>query len=745
MAAVSKLAHRFKLARDYPTALDLEAKLDPRTTATPALQLLARELDRTYRTPDARLIISIPPQEGKTQLARASVVRHLATHPHTRVVYGSYGTSLARKHGRWVRDNITANPWLGIQPAYGNQAVDDWRLEGHDGGVLSVGAGAGLTGNPADLVIIDDPVKDREEADSETYQERTWSWWTDTVSTRLAPGASVVVIMCMTGDTPVLMGDGTERPLRDIRPGDVVATYDNGLLATSTVRNWANQGPDKVFRVRMKSGRTVRANARHPFLTIDANGHETWLRTDRLRPGQSILRATGASGAESNAPRTGAASQSSARGSAVRTTTSLGGLPAIGRLRSMLHRAAVRVSSIATASPMRKSTSSSVNSTGRAQSAVTPRPMTTRGHTGAASSALTTITSPARSEGYSATTATSQSATGNHPTSYALPLTTWNVRPDEIVSIEPCGTEEVFDLQIARTENFIANGLVSHNTRWHEKDLAGRLLAAEDGHLWRVINIPAIAENDDPLGRQPGEPLQSARGHRDWAAIKRRVGSRGWNALYQGRPAPAEGGMVKRDWWQQYTHPLWIELDNGQRRTLGMDQVLISADLTFKGEANSDYVVLQVWGRRGADAFLLDQVRGRWDFPETVRRFEALCAKWPDAGLKLIEDKANGPAVIATLRHKIPGIIGEITQGSKEARVAAVSPLIEAHNVHLPAPALAPWADDFVEEWAGFPNATNDDQVDAGSQALNRLLLQPLLAGDDSVHELADDDLIINY
>ena len=75
MAAVSKLAHRFKLARDYPTALDLEAKLDPRTTETPALQLLARELDRTYRTPDARLIVSIPPQEGKTQLARASVVR----------------------------------------------------------------------------------------------------------------------------------------------------------------------------------------------------------------------------------------------------------------------------------------------------------------------------------------------------------------------------------------------------------------------------------------------------------------------------------------------------------------------------------------------------------------------------------------------------------------------------------------------------------------------------------------------
>ena len=304
----------------------------------------------------------------------------------------------------------------------------------------------------------------------------------------------------------------------------------------------------------------------------------------------------------------------------------------------------------------------------------------------------------------------------------------------------------MYDLQIDRTENFIANGLVSHNTRWHEMDLAGRLLAAEDGHLWRVINIPAIAEtHDDPLGRQPGDPLISARGRRDWEAIKRRVGSRAWNALYQGNPSPAEGGMVKRDWWQYYDQPLWIELDNGQRRTLGMDAVLISADLTFKGEDHSDYVAIGVWARRGPNAYLLDQVRGHYDFPETIRQLEALCARWPDALLKIIEDKANGPAVIATLRHRIPGIVAEIPQGSKIARLAAVSPLIEAGNVHLPNPQLAPWVGDYVEEFAGFPNAAHDDQVDHTTQGLNRLLLQPLLAGDDSVRELADDDLIINY
>lgn len=204
--------------------------------------------------------------------------------------------------------------------------------------------------------------------------------------------------------------------------------------------------------------------------------------------------------------------------------------------------------------------------------------------------------------------------------------------------------------------------------------------------------------------------------------------------------------MVKRDWWQYYDQPLWIELDNGQRRTLGMDAVLISADLTFKGEDHSDYVAIGVWARRGPNAYLLDQVRGHYDFPETIRRLEALCARWPDALLKIIEDKANGPAVIATLRHRIPGIVAEIPQGSKVARLAAVSPLIEAGNVHLPNPQLAPWVGDYVEEFAGFPNAAHDDQVDHTTQGLNRLLLQPLLTADaDEWTSLAPEHSIINY
>src|SRR6185369_7597794 len=116
------------------------------------------------------------------------------------------------------------------------------------------------------------------------------------------------------------------------------------------------------------------------------------------------------------------------------------------------------------------------------------------------------------------------------------------------------------------------------------------------------------------------------------------------------------------------------------------------------------------------------QVRDRMDFPATVKAIESLSAKHPAAVAKLVEDKANGPAVISTLKSKISGLIAVEPRGSKEARASAVSPAIEAGNVFLPAPSAAPWVHDFIEECAAFPKGANDDQVDAMTQALDRFL-----------------------
>src|ERR1039458_5231627 len=109
------------------------------------------------------------------------------------------------------------------------------------------------------------------------------------------------------------------------------------------------------------------------------------------------------------------------------------------------------------------------------------------------------------------------------------------------------------------------------------------------------------------------------------------------------------------------------------------------------------------------------------NFPKTIEAVRAMAAKWPEAHRKLVEDKANGSAVIDTLKHEISGLIAVNPEGGKVARAHAVSAQVESGNVYLPHPTIASWVNDFIEEVAGFPNGRNDDQVDAMTQALNRL------------------------
>jgi len=96
---------------------------------------------------------------------------------------------------------------------------------------------------------------------------------------------------------------------------------------------------------------------------------------------------------------------------------------------------------------------------------------------------------------------------------------------------------------------------------------------------------------------------------------------------------------------------------------------------------------------------------------------------------KLIEDEANGSAVIQTLAREIPGILPVNPQGGKITRPAAISALVEAGNVYLPHPDYAPWVNDFIEECAAFPNGAHDDQVDAMTQAQLRCITIPVQPG----------------
>jgi predicted phage terminase large subunit-like protein len=146
--------------------------------------------------------------------------------------------------------------------------------------------------------------------------------------------------------------------------------------------------------------------------------------------------------------------------------------------------------------------------------------------------------------------------------------------------------------------------------------------------------------------------------------------------------------------------------------------------MSFKDEkaakgGKPDFVAAGVWGKAGANKFRLAEVHERMDFPKTCSAVEALSKAYPKARAKLVEDKANGAAVIAQLRNKIPGLIPVEPEGGKIVRANAVAPEIESGNVYLPHPQLAVWTEAFIEECAAFPNGANDDRVDEMTQALN--------------------------
>lgn len=266
-------------------------------------------------------------------------------------------------------------------------------------------------------------------------------------------------------------------------------------------------------------------------------------------------------------------------------------------------------------------------------------------------------------------------------------------------------------------------------TRWHEDDLAGRLLNVAkndpEADQWEVISFPAIKEavevRDDP--RAEGEalwpwkyPLPALK------AIRATGGARSFNALYQQRPSSEEGEELKRAWMTKRFKRL---PDLGEKNK--WTELLISSDLRFKDDKKSgDYVVHQAWARLGSQIYFLGEARGRWGFTESVSSFLKISDGTPIGGfkptLKLVENKANGPALENVLKAKVSGIVLVEPEGSKRARVNAVTPLWEAGNVNLPDPSIYPEIDAIVEEWVSFgPGCAFDDRTDAMSQALIRL------------------------
>lgn len=179
-----------------PTPLQLGMMLNNKVGTAPELELINTTLVDAYNTQDGRQLIAMPPQRGKSQLSsRWFPLWALNQNRDLRVAVASYEANIARRWGRAVRDDIeNYGPQLGMKVRHDLSSQSEWQLEGHDGGLFTTGIGGAMTGRSVDLLIIDDPVKGREQADSPVIQQRTWDWFTDTALTRLAPGATVVII-----------------------------------------------------------------------------------------------------------------------------------------------------------------------------------------------------------------------------------------------------------------------------------------------------------------------------------------------------------------------------------------------------------------------------------------------------------------------------------------------------------------------------------------------------------------------
>lgn len=419
--------------------------------APPHILLANRVICETIWKGNGRLLIMWPPRHGKSWLvSRFLPAWFLGCYPDRRVILTSYEAGFAAKWGGQVRDLLAEHGGVfgGVTPSIGSRARNTWVIDRHEGGMETAGVGGAITGKGADLLIIDDPVKNAQQAHSATYQDRSWEWWQSTASTRLEPGATVIVMA----------------------------------------------------------------------------------------------------------------------------------------------------------------------------------------------------------------------------------------------------------------------------TRWHERDLLGRLEAGDDGEPWTVIRIPAIAEENDPLGRELGEALWPDRySDQRLAEIRRRVGDYWWSALYQQRPSPAEGGVFKRSDLRYYRRVGdWIIEREGETVNIRTLTRFITVDLAASERTSADWTVAAVWGTDNESRlYLLDIIRLRTS-TDHERVLAESYSKWSPSWVG-IESVAFQLTLVQNMSRKGYPIRELKADRDKLSRALVAQARYSQHAVFHPF--HADWLGEYEDELLAFPNGAHDDQVDTAGYA----------------------------
>lgn len=701
-------------------------------------RLIADKLERIEKGELKRLIISVPPRSGKSYLTTEKFpVWYLGKHPEREVIVAAYSAELAETFGFKSRDIAISNEMKAIFPGFivrdDSQAKNHWMTK-DGGGYRAVGVGGSVTGVGAHLVLIDDPLKNNDEAESQAYRDKLYNWYVSTLYTRLYRDAAIVLVQCMTGDTPVLLPDGTERMLKYIKSGDEITTYKDGKLSKSVVSNWKSSGLDSVYEIKTSSGRVVKANARHPFL-IFKNGKPEWIQTKNLHPGQEIFRVNGVSGKEKYVYGKAVKNQPSVEDTVIATTEKRDGETVSDHHLSTLRLTVLDVLKTVMALLLKITKEFSVSKTACVPFAKSLQEKTL-GHTGEGNSASTTVTKPEKSGPCSVMTVILLLAIQKTKKLLCRLLSTSDFTLDEIVSITPCGTEEVFDIQVAETENFIANGLVSHNTRWHLDDLAGRLIAEGErgGDTWEIVNIPALAETDESYEikgvtytRKAGDVIEPKLFPKEEIEQKKKVlGTFYFSALYQGKPISSEFQEFKRE------HFHHISLDEVMKMTTRRFMTIDTA-ISKKTSADNTGVTINFVNKEGK--WHLMTFKRKWG-PKELLDFIFVYAKRYNIEQIGIEKTVYLMALKEYFDEEMRkrGEFPHITelhhnQINKETRIRGLIPYYESDSIYH----IEGHCEGLEDELLTFPKGRHDDVIDSLAYQIS-IVKKPYESKENKVH-----------
>ena len=741
-------AKKIEAARDH--YLDFVKEMWPGFISGRHHKIMADAFERVAKGELKRLIINMPPRHTKSEFASYLFPAwFLGKYPGKKIIQTAHTAELAVGFGRKVR-NLVGSPdyqkvFNGVGLQSDSKAAGRWSTN-KGGEYFAIGVGGAVTGKGADLLIIDDPHSEQEammgQFDVSVY-DKVFEWYSSGPRQRLQPGGAIVIVMCMTGDTDVLMADGSQKKLADIKIGDLVATYERGEMSASFISNFQSSGFDDIVKIRTRSGRVIKANKEHPFL-VEHNGVRKWARVKDLTVGMSLVGVMDANGplglktnrgfaehvrlgnritgktptprdCQSGTTENGkgrsalAESLSQARdcaGLAIKSST---------QSKSLQSEAGLTESSTATASPFISMKKWLLSATTGATSVVRSLLARTLALTGMASFASTIATKLGRFADFCVTTVIFRLDTGRLRKTLRKLRNTYEFDVDEIVRISDAGRAEVFDLEVNNTENFIANGIVSHNTRWAKRDLTGQIIDAsvkkEGSSEWEVIELPAIMESGQPLWPEFWSIDELMK-------LKVELPISKWAAQYQQDPTSEEGALIKRDWWN-----VWES-----ERPPNCEAVIVAMDTAFSKTERSDYSACVCFGvfnhpdptgKPIPNLILLDAWKDKMEFPELKAATVQYYKNWqPD--MFIVEKKASGAPLIAELRNAgIP--VQEFTPtratGDKIVRVNSITDIFASGVVWAPDDRFA---EEVVEECAAFPSGDHDDYVDAVTMAMMR-------------------------